>query len=74
MGYSLRTEHYRFTRWIEVATGEVVATECYDHRTDPQESKNIAINQLPQADLEQLVELFDRGWPQVGSAREKDIP
>ena len=73
MGYSLRTERYRFTRWVEVATGEVVATECYDHRTDPLESQNITIDRLPKADLEQLVELFDQGWPRTGSAREKDI-
>lgn len=30
MGYSLRTDKYRFTEWYDFKTGELVATELYD--------------------------------------------
>src|SRR5690606_4412306 len=40
MGYSLRTDHYRYTEWRDWQTGEVVARELYDHETDPDETVN----------------------------------
>lgn len=42
MGYSLRTENYRYTEWRDFATHAVVATELYDHKNDPEEKINIA--------------------------------
>ncbi len=38
MGYSLRTERYRFTTWADGATGE----ELYDYERDPRELQNLA--------------------------------
>ena len=38
MGYSLRTERYRYTFWKEGSEGE----ELYDYQTDPQETRNLA--------------------------------
>jgi uncharacterized sulfatase len=38
MGYSVRTERYRYTMWSGGADGE----ELYDYETDPHELKNIA--------------------------------
>jgi iduronate 2-sulfatase len=38
MGYSLRTEQYRYTFWTEGSGGE----ELYDHRADPGEKRNLA--------------------------------
>ena len=41
MGYSFRTQRYRYTEWIN-KRGKVVATELYDYDTDPLETKNLA--------------------------------
>ena len=42
MGYSLRTERYRYVRWQKKENPEeVVATELYDHKNDPGETKNL---------------------------------
>ena len=38
MGYSLRTERYRYTMWSAGADGE----ELYDYETDPRELNNLA--------------------------------
>jgi uncharacterized sulfatase len=38
MGYSLRTERYRYTMWAGGAEGE----ELYDYETDPRELRNLA--------------------------------
>lgn len=50
MGYSLRTERYRYTAWIEFNYREgekarlknTIAEELYDYKTDPHETKNVA--------------------------------
>ncbi len=49
MGYSIRTDRYRLTRWLR-PDGSEVARELYDHQIDPQENENIAENP-EQADL-----------------------
>ncbi|WP_176884827.1 sulfatase [Dyadobacter soli] len=41
MGYSLRTDRYRYTEWYRFNTDSVVARELYDHRNDPDETDNI---------------------------------
>jgi len=38
MGYSMRTERYRYTMWSDGADGE----ELYDYQEDPREVKNLA--------------------------------
>ena len=42
MGYSLRTDHYRYTEWRARKSGEVLESELYDHRADPDEDVNLA--------------------------------
>ena len=44
MGYSMRTDRYRFTTWVDRRNpeGEPFAVEVYDHERDPRESINIA--------------------------------
>ncbi len=42
MGYSLRTERYRYTEWRAFPAGELLARELYDHGADPGETNNIA--------------------------------
>ena len=38
IGYSVRTERYRYTSWQDGYAGE----ELYDYRSDPYESRNLA--------------------------------
>ncbi len=63
MGYSMRTDRYRFTVWVERNDhSKVDATELYDHQTDPQENVNIA-NLPANAELvRRLMAQWQRGW------------
>jgi arylsulfatase A-like enzyme len=63
MGYSMRTERYRFTVWVERADhSKVQAMELYDEQTDPQENTNIA-NVPANAELvKTLMAQWQRGW------------
>jgi iduronate 2-sulfatase len=42
MGYSMRTDRYRYTEWRAVHDGHAIAQELYDHRSDPHETRNLA--------------------------------
>lgn len=45
MGYSIRTGRYRYTEWLRTRSDgrrETIATELYDHQTDPLENINRA--------------------------------
>lgn len=42
IGYSMRTVDHRYTEWRNRETDVLVATELYDHRTDPDELRNEA--------------------------------
>jgi choline-sulfatase len=42
MGYAMRTGRYRYVEWLNRRNAETVATELYDHESDPQENTNIA--------------------------------
>ena len=55
MGYSMRTDRYRFTRWLDrYDHSKVIAVELYDHQNDPQENENIAGGEQNQAVVNQL--------------------
>ncbi len=62
MGYTMRTDRYRFTRWVHRDDhSKVDAVELYDHQTDPQENVNIA-NEPKNAELvAKLTEQWQRG-------------
>jgi iduronate 2-sulfatase len=66
MGYSMRTERYRFTVWVgRQDHSRIEAVELYDHHTDPQENTNIA-KQPAQAKLVgELMEQWRAGWQGV---------
>jgi iduronate 2-sulfatase len=49
MGYSIRTERYRYTMWNDGAEGE----EFYDYQTDPREFNNLAATAPQKAALRQ---------------------
>jgi arylsulfatase A-like enzyme len=42
MGYSMRTDRYRYTEWQDIKSKKVVARELYDHQSDGAENTNIA--------------------------------
>jgi iduronate 2-sulfatase len=46
MGYSMRTDRYRFTIWVDrrKPEAEPFAVELYDHQRDPHEFTNLAAN------------------------------
>jgi hypothetical protein len=63
MGYSMRTERHRFTRWVERSDHtKVLAVELYDHQTDPQENTNIANDPQHAALVTKLTAQWEQGW------------
>ena len=61
MGYTIRTNQYRYMRW-HGPDGKVVAHEIYDHQSDPMENRNLA-NKPEYADLlKSLNGQLDAGW------------
>jgi len=62
MGYSMRTADYRFTVWKDYTDpkAEPLFFELYDHKTDPNETVNIA-NDNPEKVAELLAQ-FNEGW------------
>ena len=58
MGYSLRTEKWRFTEWDGGAAG----VELYDHDTDPKETKNLAADAAQAKTIDELKALLQGGW------------
>ena len=55
MGYSLRTDRWRYTEWVDRVSRETVATELYEHSEGSQpERKNLASEPLSQTVVENL--------------------
>ena len=42
IGYSIRTDRFRYTEWLDAKTRKRVARELYDHRSDGAETVNVA--------------------------------
>ncbi|MCF6341901.1 MAG: sulfatase [Bacteroidales bacterium] len=67
MGYTLRTDRYRYVEWYawdkETDTrGELTDRELYDHQNDPQENTNIAGLEENTAMVAALSEKLNLGW------------
>jgi iduronate 2-sulfatase len=63
MGYTMRTERYRFTRWVHRDDhSKVDSLELYDEQTDPQENVNIAKDPKNAALITKLTEQWMNGW------------
>jgi len=61
MGYSIRTDRYRFTEWRVPGTG-FREYELYDHETDPQENVNLAKRSSQKLLLTKLQKRLQQGW------------
>jgi iduronate 2-sulfatase len=68
MGCSARTDRYRYTEWREFQTGVVVARELYDHRDDPDETRNLIATPPDRAALHQAVKLLENTFTRQGVA------
>ena len=63
MGYSMRTDRYRFTVWVARKDHtKIEAIELYDHQVDPQENTNIAKLPANAALVEKLMTQWRAGW------------
>lgn len=69
MGYTLKTNDYRYTAWLPFAHETckpdwniVIAEELYDHRTDRAEDLNIATVPNMLHTKEYLKSLLKSGW------------
>jgi arylsulfatase A-like enzyme len=69
MGYSMRTDRYRYTKWLQ-PDGTAVATELYDLLKDPHATVNVAQDAAYASALPELDALFEmRNKKQIASAR-----
>jgi arylsulfatase A-like enzyme len=63
MGYSMRTDRYRFTVWVDRDDhSKVDAIELYDHQTDPEENTNVAKDPANAELVKSLMKQWDGGW------------
>ena len=63
MGYSMRTDRYRLTVWVDRADHtKIEAVELYDHQVDPQENRNVAKQPANKELVSRLMEQWQKGW------------
>ena len=62
MGYTMRTERFRYTEWQDRKTKEVMARELYDHEKDPQENVNAVDAPQYEQDVRRLALMLQQGW------------
>jgi iduronate 2-sulfatase len=60
MGYSIRTDRFRYTEWRDFQTGSLQATELYDHADDPLEMTNRAQQPEHAATVTDLASALDQ--------------
>ena len=61
MGYSMRTDRFRFTEWLVPGT-EFRAYELYDHQSDPDENINLAEVSEHKMIVNELKTKLHAGW------------
>lgn len=61
MGYSMRTDRYRFTEWLD-KDRKRIARELYDHQEDPDENHNLAGREAMREIVETLSVQMQAGW------------
>ena len=67
MGYTVRTDRYRYVEWYEwkkeeKVNGDFIARELFDHETDPQENINIANKPESENIISQMSEVLNKGF------------
>ena len=59
MGYSIRTQNFRYIRWVDFDSREILAKELYDHRQDSFERTNLVNRASFQTNRKRLSKLMD---------------
>jgi len=62
MGYTLRTDRWRYTEWRDRKTRKAAARELYDHEADPGENVNVASRRENRATVAGLAKMLAAGW------------
>jgi iduronate 2-sulfatase len=62
MGYSMRTDQYRYTEWIDKKTSEVKFRELYDLKNDPLCKESIVFKPENEKLVAELHEMMQAGW------------
>ena len=62
MGYSMRTDQYRYNEWIDQKTKDIVARELYDLKNDPLCKECIVDKPEHTALVAQLHDMLTAGW------------
>jgi arylsulfatase A-like enzyme len=62
MGYTVRTEQFRYVEWYNWDTHELAAKELYDHRTDHEENSNIAADPAFTGQVSELAGQLRKGF------------
>ena len=65
MGYSMRTDHHRYTEWVD-RRGMVTARELYDFTASPSETVNVADRTENRSLVESLAQRLRAGWRSAG--------
>jgi len=62
IGYTMKTDWYRYTEWKHTKSGEVRTRELYDHKLDPQENRNV-VNDPDYVEVVSQLEIQTaKGW------------
>jgi len=62
MGYSMRTDQYRYTEWQDQKSGEVKFKELYDLKNDPLCKESIVFKPEHEKLIGELHEMMKAGW------------
>jgi iduronate 2-sulfatase len=67
MGYTIRTDQYRYVEWYswnkeEKKKDEFLSYELFDHNIDPQENKNLANDAKHKGTVELISQQLNLGW------------
>ncbi len=73
MGYSMRTERFRYTEWQDFSSGVTLERELYDHSLSHAETKNLAEDANYMQTVTDLSSQLRAGWraalpPQISQA------
>ncbi len=78
MGYSLRTDRYRYTEWQDFGTGDALERELYDHAEGRAEIENLAGDSRHKQTIFNLSARLRAGWraalPEANLANSLHMP
>lgn len=74
MGYSVRTDTFRYTEWRDWKAGTIIARELYDHRTTDDEARNVADDPAHAGDVKRGAAELATLQPQRNAGKTKTKP